>query len=208
MQIRSRKLSLLLLMMLLLASGGCIFSPDDDGDDNIIPPDPELPFPDTPDQLIANFKTVYTGMDFNAYRDEILSEDYTFVLQAETVEEFELSDNIYEYADELVIAQKMFSGQPNQDGVVLSTIEIQSLQPQGGWLDVPANDPYFGGYPGARFRNYIIVSYFIAQGGDFRYEVQGNVLFYVTSTEEMHEGALTPRYRLLGQLDQTAVIQP
>ncbi len=205
MQIRSRKLAMLLLMMLLLASGGCIFSPDDGGGDDIIPPEPPLPFADDPDQLIANFKTVYTDMNINLYRDEVLSEDYTFVLQAETVEEFQLSDNIYEYADEIVIAEKMFSGQPNSQNRVLSTIEIQVLQPQGAWLPVPANDPYFGGFPGARFRNYSILSYFNMQG-DFRYEIQGNVLFYVTADTVMHEGAMTPRYKLLGQLDQTSVL--
>ncbi len=163
-----------------------------------------LPFADTPDRLVDNFLFTYQAMDIDLYRDDILSENYIFLLQAETVEEFELQDNIYEYDDELAIAQKMFSGQPDQNGVVLSTIEIQSLQPQGGWYDVPANDPYFGGYPGARFRNYNILSYFNAQSGWFRYEVQGNVLFYVTSEEVMHDGVLTPQYRLLGQLDQTS----
>jgi hypothetical protein len=207
MQIRSRETGLLLLMMLLLASGGCIFSPDDTGGDNPVEPPVGLPFPDTPDKLIANFKTVYSAMDINRYRDEILSPDYTFVLQAETVEEFQLSDNIYEYADEVAIADKMFSGQPNLQDRVLSAIEIQTLQPQGAWLPVPANDPYFGGFPGARFRNYSLLFYFNMQG-DFRYEVRGDQLFYVTADTVMHNGVMTPRYKLLGQLDQTAVVGP
>jgi hypothetical protein len=203
MRIQSRILSLLLMMLLLLASGGCIFSPDDDGgEDPII--EPSLPFPDTPDKLMANFRTVYTAMNITKYREEILSPDYTFVLQDATVEFFGLPDNIYEYADEIVIAEKMFSGQPNLNGKVLTDIEIQTLQPQGAWMPVAANDPYFGGFPGAQFRNYTLLFYFNVQGS-FRYEVQGNQLFYVTAEEIMHNGVMTPRYKLLGQFDQTSV---
>jgi len=191
---------LLLLSLLLVAGGGCIFSPDDNPPD-ILPPVDTLPFPDTPDKIIANFKTVYTDMDINLYRDEILSPDYTFVLLNETVEHFGLPDNLFEFEDEIRITGKMFSGQPNEAGRVLSDIEIQVLQPQGAWLPVPDNDPYFGGL-GAQVRNYNTLIYFNMQG-EFRYEVQGNQLFYVAADTVMHDGALTPRYRLLGQLDQT-----
>jgi hypothetical protein len=161
-----------------------------------------LPFPGTPDQIIQNFVTAYGAMDVDLYRDEILSPDYTFILQAETVEEFGLPDNLYEYTDEVAIAEHMFSGQPNLEGRVLTDIEIQVLQPQGTWFPVPANDPYFGGFPGVHVRNYAVLIYFNCQG-EFRYEVQGDQLFYVTSEEVMHNGYMTPRYWLLGQLDQT-----
>jgi hypothetical protein len=203
MLIRSRAMSLLVMMLLLLAAGGCIFSPDDDGNDNPPPPEPTLPWPDTPDKLMDNFETVYTGMDLVGYREEVLSPHYTFVLQNETVEEFQLPDNLYEFSEDVAIHDKMFSGQPNSDGKVLTDIEIQELQPEGAWLPVTATDPYFGGYPGAKFRNYSLLFYFNVQG-DFRYEVRGNSLFYVTADTLMHNGVMTPRYRLLGQLDQTS----
>lgn len=74
--------------------------------------------------------------------------------------------------------------------------------PQGAWLAVPADDPYFGGFPGAQMCNYSVLLYFNVQG-EFRYEVQGDQLFYVTSEMVQHEGVLTPRFHLLGQLDQT-----
>jgi len=164
-----------------------------------------LPFPDTPDKLIANFKTVYGEMDLTNYRDEILSPDYTFVLQAETVEEFGLPSNIFEYADEVEIAAKMFSGLPNQLGKVLTGIESQVLQPEGAWMPVAANDPYFGGFPGARVRNYSMLFYFNSQDA-FRYEVRGNQMFYVTADTVMHNGVMTPRYKLLGQLDMTTIL--
>jgi hypothetical protein len=162
-----------------------------------------LPFPDTPNQLMQNFVTAYENMDLGPYRDEILSPNYTFVLLPETVEEFELPDNLYEHADEVAISQHMFTGQPNRNGRVLANIEIQVLQPQGTWLTVPPSDPYFGGFPGAIFRNYSLLFYFNTQG-DFRYEIYGNQLFYVSVETVMHDGVMTPRYLLLGQLDLTS----
>ena len=51
-----------LVVLLAAAASGCFFSPEDPKED---PSSPvvTLPFPDTPDQLIANFKTAYTGLD-------------------------------------------------------------------------------------------------------------------------------------------------
>ena len=114
-----------------------------------------------------------------------------------------MPDNLYEHADELAIAEHMFTGQPNSSGRVLANIEIQILQPEGTWLPVPANDPYFGHHPGAHFRNYSLLFYFNTQG-DLRYEIYGNCLFYVSVETVMHDGVMTPRYLLLGQLDQTS----
>jgi len=207
MLIRSRALDRsrvtgVLLVMLLLASGGCIFSPDDDGPGDDVGPAP-LPFPDTPDKLMTNFKNVYGGMDLVNYRDVILNPNYTFVLQDATVEQFGLPDNLFEYEDEVRIVDKMFSGQANSLGQVVAAIEIQSLQPQGAWLPVPDNDAYFGGV-GALVRNYNTLIYFNISG-DFRYEVRGDQLFYVVADTVMHDGVRTPHYTLLGQLDQTSI---
>jgi hypothetical protein len=159
-----------------------------------------LPFPNTPSQCMQNFVTAYEAMDLGSYRDEILSPDYTFVLLPETVEEFDLPDNLYEHADEIAISEHMFSGRPNAEGRVLANIQIQVLQPEGVWLPVPVNDPYFGGYPGAIFCNYSLLMYFNIQG-NFRYEIQGNQLFYLAAETIRHDGVMTPRYLLLGQRD-------
>ena len=89
----------------------------------------------------------------------------------------------------------MFSGQPNDAGRVISTdIEIQVLQPQGAWLPVPEADPYFGDVPGALVRNYNMLIYFNMQG-DFRYEVQGEQIFFVVARHRpgrrRHDAAAT-----------------
>jgi hypothetical protein len=201
-----RRWNLLLLAAaftgLLFAATGC---KDKDDPEPVPVPQYVLPFPDTPDQLMANFKTAYTDMDLDVYRDEVLRPDYTFVLLNETMEHFGLPDNLFEFADEVLITEKMFAGQPNEAGRVISDIEIQVLQPQGAWLPVLEADPYFGSVPGILYRNYNILIYF-NMAGQFRYEVQGNQLFYVAPDTVMHEGVMTPRYRLRGQLDQTSAM--
>jgi hypothetical protein len=184
----------------LVAVTGC-----KDKDDPVVPQVPEyvLPFPDTPNQLMANFKTAYGDMDLAVYRDEVLADTYDFVLQDATVEEFGLPDNLFDRADELRITGKMFAGQPNDLGSVISSIDIQSLEPRGAWLAVPETDAYFGD-AGTLVRNYNVLIYFNMQG-DFRYEISGDELFYVSPDTVMHDGAMTPCYRLRGQLDQTSV---
>jgi len=165
-----------------------------------------LPFPDTPDQLIANFEAAYGDMDLDAYRDEVLADAYTFVLQPETVEAFALADSLLDRDDELVIAQRMFTGQPNLDDRVLASIQMVERQPLSPWEPVPADDPHFGALP-ATLRRRFSLTYIFATQGDFGYQVVGAQVFYVACDTVLHEGAMTPRYRLRGQLDQT-VIQP
>jgi hypothetical protein len=198
-----RNLLFVSLAIAALAAPGC-YEDDPDTPPTVLP-QYTLPFPDTPDQLMANFETSYPDLDLDTYRDEILADAYTFVLQQGTVEEFGLPDNLYNRDDELAIAEHLFSGHPNLNGKVLTDIEIQTLQPQGAWMPVAADDPYFGGVPGAQFRNYTLLFYFNVQG-DFRYEILGNQLFYVTPDTVLYEGAMTPRYRLRGQLDQTGAM--
>jgi hypothetical protein len=196
-----RGLSALVVGVAVLV-GGC-----DQGDPpEQIEPSVGLPFPDTPDQLIDNFKTAYGGMDLEAYRDDVLSDQYTFVLQPETVEEFALADSLFDRDDELAIAETMFSGQPNAWDRVLTSIEMLELQPLSAWEAVPANDPYFGSLPETQRRRFSLIFYFAIQG-DFRYEVLGAQVFYVECDSVLHRGVMTPRYRLRGQIDQT-VLRP
>jgi hypothetical protein len=196
-----RLLALLVACSLVLTFTGC-----KDNDDPVVPQTPAdvLPFPDTPDQLMANFKTAYADMDLAPYRDEVLNQDYRFILQDSTVEQFGLLDNIFDFADEVRIAGKMFTTQPNSLGQIISAIEMQIMQGQGAWTAVPEDDPDFGGV-GALVRDYSILIYFNVQG-DFRYETRGDQLFYVVADTVLHAGVMTPRFSLLGQSDQTSIV--
>ncbi len=182
----SRLLGLLAACCLVLPLAGC-----NDQDD---PSGPEVPGPcfETPDALVAAFLVLYTGQDLATYRDNLLAPDYLFVLQPQTVVDFELPDDVFTFADEAAIAAAMFSGQLNARGEVLDSIEVQEFTPQGTWLDVEATDPNFGDVPGARVRTYAITMVFNIVG-EQRYEVSGLQLIYVTG-DNCH---------LLGQVDLT-----
>lgn len=173
-----------------------------DKDDPTGPSAPEyaLPFPDTPEQLMANFRTALTERDLAAYRDEVLADEYEFILQDATREDFGLPDNVLDRADELAIAEKMFTGQRNSLNQAISSIEVPTMQPQGVWTAVPETDLYFGDVPGALVCDFNILAYFNMQSY-FRYEVRGLQRFYAVPDNRMYEGTLTPCYRLRGQID-------
>jgi len=199
-----RSLLPLLLVLPLLAAGGCLFSPDDDNS----PPgggggNEGLPFPGTPDQLIENFQTVYEARDFLVYTEQILHPQYTFVLQEQTVEDFGLPDNLYEYEDEVVIAQKLFSESPGSNGQVITQIDVERMQPQGVWQDVDDSDQYFGGIENAQRRTYDVKLVLFVQGQNLQLIVEGNVIFYVAGTEVEYQGQTRLYYQLLGQWDFT-----
>lgn len=184
----------------LTLTAGC-----NDKDDPAGPPPPEytLPFPDTPQQLMANFRTALTELDLAAYRDEVLAGEYEFILQQSTQEDFGLPDNILDRTDELEIARKMFTGQPNSRNQVISSIEVASMQPTTAWLPVPETDADFGDVPDALVCSYYFRIYFNMRS-DLRYEVTGAQHFYVVPSTQMLGGVMTPCYRLRGQVDQSS----
>jgi hypothetical protein len=193
----SRLLALLLACCFTLPLVGC-----NDKEDPTGPESPGIVEPVTPDNLVANFKTAYDAMDLASYRDDVLAAGYRFLLQAETVEEYGLPDSTLSRADEVAVAGAMFTGQANNDGQILSAVEIQAFQPQGAWMSVPPDDPNFGDVTGAKVRTYSVLVNFSLQG-DTRYEVSGLQLIYVVPDTVTTDGTPIIRFRLLGQLDLT-----
>jgi hypothetical protein len=182
----SRLLALFTACCLALPLAGC---KDQDN-----PTLPEAPAPcfETAGAIVAAFRTSYLDQDLAGYRDDLLAPGYKFVLHPQTVVDFALPSGVFTYADEMAVAEAMFSGQPNSLGEVLASIEVDEFRPEGQWQDVEATDEYFGDVPGARFRAYSIHIFFNIEG-DQRYEVSGSQLVYVTG-DFCH---------LLGQVDLT-----
>lgn len=193
-----------LLAVVALTISGCS---DDDPSTKPNPQSYRLPFPDTPDQLMANFQTAVATRDLDAYRDEILADQYEFILQNQTVQQFGLPRAVLDRSAELAITQKMFSGQPNEDGRVLAAIDFQIFQPHGPWMPVPAADGYFQAIPGALVRNFDLVIVFDMQG-DLDYEIQGQQLFYAIPDIRLRDGNMVQCYRLRGQLDACSLVSP
>lgn len=193
----SRRFALLFACCLVLPLAAC-----NDKDDPTGPEPPVTVEPRTPDGLMADFSAAYAARDLAAYRDGVLAPAYRFPMQAATVDEFSLPDSTLLFAHEVAIVEAMFSGQPGSEGEVLTGITIDTLQPQGGWLPVSDDDPYFGGVAGAQVRTYSLL-FFFELTQDNRYEVGGLQMFYTVPETLLSDGEPVVRHRLLGQIDLT-----
>lgn len=192
-------LRVLAMLFVLAVLPGC-----DDEVAPVEPPEPPRGF-FHPDDVISALKLCYTDKDFSVYRDLVLDDEFTFVLQQSTVDEFDLEDDVFDRTEDLSAVKHMFSGASNLDGEVIRSFEFQVLQPLGAWLPVAVDDPDFGDVPGARARLYSVLFYSNTQS-DFRYETHGEQIFVVTADTFMVDGVPSPRYRLRGQIDLTTVL--
>lgn len=199
MQIRRLVLMVPLLLVALMGSG-CIFSPDNN-DPNPPPPTPPPPFPGDPDTLMTNFRSAYSSMKIDDYRI-VLNPQYVFILNPDDVPPGE-SDRLT-YAEELHIAENMFSGEPlekpNGDTVPgISSIAIAALNRLGPWTNVGPNDPDF---PNTKRGLYEIqLSFSRADANTII--VSGQQEFYVTNRDSLVNGAVRQFHQLRGQRDLT-----
>lgn len=190
-----------LVVLLTITVPGCLFDPKPEPPDPPPPPPPAAPYPGSEDQAIANLKTAYTSMKVADYRAG-LHPQYVFVLRPEDVLPGE-SDR-FTYAEELAVAENMFSGQPIErpgDSPVpaISAISIAVLDRQGAWTDVGSSDPDF---PNTRRGLYVIQLTFSRAGAN-TIIVNGQQEFYVTSRDSLVNGVTKPYFQLRGQRDLT-----
>jgi len=201
---RNRLLTLLVAVLAALTVAGCFGGDDEDGTGRLIVGPPPVPFADTPDQAIANFATAYEARDMSIYTDHVLHAQYRFVLQQQTVEDFGLPDNLYEYEDEVALSTKLFGEQPGSSGQIITQIDVERLQPQGVWDVVGDSDQYFGDVENAMRRTYNVKIIGFVQGQNLQLIVEGNVIFYVAPVTIEWDGETHEVYRLLGNWDYTA----
>lgn len=193
----NKLLLVLTLAALLIAPAGCIFSPDDDGPTE--PTDTGVKPATTKDILMQNFEIVYEDMDIDGFTD-MLHPQYKSILLPETQAEWGWSDDYYfDYTTELTIHRKMFGGVQGLDSHgntihPIATIEVNLLEQQQAWLDIPDDDIDFGGFDGeyAPFR--VTIEFFDANLSH-KFLVQQQVYFYVIPVEEGGRSI----FKMLGQ---------
>ncbi len=161
-----------------------------------------LPFPDTPDQLMANFKTVYEAMDSDVYRD-LIHPDFMMILEPSTIQDFPEVGETLDFDEEMGIAGNMFSGAPGHDpeGFItapVSSIAVPDLERLSVWEISPANDPI----PNTRSALFQVRIEF-NRTGDTTLRVTGQVKFYVTARDSLYQGEVRPYYQMVGQSDYT-----
>ncbi len=84
------------------------------------------PFPDTKEQLLANFKTAYKDMDIDEYR-ECLSENSEFIFTAEDADQFEIPNGYFERAEDLDVMERTFSGNSHVTPYGVTQPGLQSI---------------------------------------------------------------------------------
>jgi hypothetical protein len=200
---KSKFFLLLAGFALMVATAGCIFSPDDD--EREIPPPvvQPLPFPGSPDVLMANFQTIYETMDFDEYR-KIMHPDFLTILQEETIVDFPDVGTTLDVNEELRIHERMFSGDsledPNGNFVPgVGGISFSSFRALDAWTLSPGDDII----PNAEWAPFE-VDFLFDRGQEFStLKVEGTIKFYVTSRDSLHEGTVQQYYQMRGQVDLT-----
>ncbi len=202
---RKIQIACLLLMTTLLVMVGC--SEDEENplvpDDELNLPDSSLPFPDTPDQLLANFRTIYETRDADEYR-LILDPAFVTLLQQDTIIDFPLVGDELDMAEEFRIHDRLFLGEVLQDanGNLLPpivTFSFSRLTKIVDWgLSLPT-DPI----PSTLSALYD-VEILADRGQSYStYIIRGQIRFYGTTAEVILDGQPQSYFRLVGQLDLT-----
>ena len=189
----------------VVLAGGFFLTGCNDDENPGPPPCGELdamPYPASEDQLLANFRTAYESMDFGSYR-QLLDPDFVMYLQPSTRQEFPDVGPTLDLSEELVIAERMFSGQPitNSNGDLvagISAVGFAAFEQQGGWATSAATDSI----PDTRFALFAVVLQF-DRPGDSTLSAVGLLKVYVTSRDTVVCGANRSYYRLRGLVDLT-----
>lgn len=202
----SVRLVVLMLVVLLIASG----CSDEEKNpltpgvgDNI--PDSSLPFPDTPEQLMANFQTIYETMDVDEYK-LILDPAFETILQQGTQDEFPGVGSTLDVTEENRLYARMFLGELLQDanGNLLPAIlhfSFSQFRVLVDWGESLPTDPI----PNTLSALYE-VEILVDRGQSFStLIVRGQIRFYVTTAEGKLNGQPKTYFRLVGQLDLTNI---
>ena len=194
---------LAILIALGLMTGLLCSCEDDDDICRLLPPQTlTLPFAGSEDQLMANLQTSYEDMDYNQYR-KLLHRDFEMYLLPSTQEAFPLVGPTLDLAEELLIHQRMFGGDPlvDSDGNVLpgiSTISFQSFEKVVAWDVSPPTDIF----PNTRFSLYDVTILWDRPGFS-TWKVEGSVKFYVAGRDSLHDGVASTYWRMIGMQDLT-----
>lgn len=164
---------------------------------------PGLPFPDTADKLMANFRTAYETRDLVEFK-RLLHPDHITILQASTVAQFPDVGLTLDVIEERRIHERMFSGLNVTDPIGalvpgVQGITFQTFARQGTWGTSPGTDQI----PDTQVALYDMVVLWDRGGLYSTLKVQGSVKFYVVHQDSLVDGVTKPYYRLRGQLDLT-----
>jgi len=163
----------------------------------------QMPFPDTPAQLMANFQTTYESRNALEYLI-LMDPGFLTILQMQTVEEFPDVGTTLDHDEESRIHRRLFPGEALTDpnGNLIPGVEriaFSRFRALDAWVETPAEDFF----PGTEWAPYE-VEILLDRGLSFStLKVEGMIRFYVTSKDSLYQGSIRPYYQMAGQLDLT-----
>lgn len=166
------------------------------------PPGSSLPFPDTPEQLMANFAAAYETMDAEEI-GYLLAPEFQLFLKDATVEEFPVLGPTLDRDDMAVFHGRMFAGESGRDAQgnltnPISTIELMEPVQLTEWGPTLAGD-HLPGVPSALFE----VSLAFMRAGDKTLRSEGQIRFFLSERDSLHQGVVQSCFRLAGMADFT-----
>ena len=190
----------------LIASGGCLFSPDTPPNVDPPPQPTKYIWPGAPDSLMYNFRTAYTSMDIDHYR-EALHPDFRFIFNQLDVERLNLPSSFETFADDITSTANMFSGnsivKPDQTTVPgVSAINIQVLDRTEPWVDEGSDNPDF---PNTQRATFNVAMSLARVSNATTLLISGQQMFYVSYKDSTHNGLPARYYQLRGQRDLTSI---
>ncbi len=164
-----------------------------------------LPFPDSPEKLMANFQTIYETMQVYDYL-RTMHPDFLTILQQETTDEFPDVGTTLSRYEEQNVHKRMFSTQAVTDpqgnlvpGVQAIVFDV--FQQMAPW---ETTDPD-GLFPDAFWAPYQ-VSILWDRGQNFStMRVEGVINFYVVSRDFEYKDEAGQFFQMIGQLDLTNI---
>jgi hypothetical protein len=163
----------------------------------------KLPFPGSPEQLMANFRTVYETRDPGEYI-KLMHPDFLTILQDATIQEYPDVGTTLDRYEEQNIHKRMFSGlavtDPQGELVPgVQDIHFSVFMPLNTWQVTPPDDIF----PNALMAPFEVVI-MLDRGQNYStMRVEGLIKFYVTSSGFKHNGLKQQFYQMVGQVDLT-----
>jgi len=194
-----RSIITVVMLTALAVLGGC------SEEDAIITPveTPGLPFPDTPDKLMENFRTVYETMDLVEF-PRLMDPAFVTFLKLTTINAFPDVGPTLDVQEETRIHARMFSRQNVEDPEGMAVQGIQAM----AFQTLERRSEWEFSEPGDVMPNTLCAVYDVVilsdRGGIYSMlKTQGGIRFYVGYRDTVVNGRTRPFYRMLGQFDFT-----
>jgi len=150
-------------------------------------------FPDSEDQLIANFLWSLGNLDLVHYAD-VLHVDYRFKFQSFDVDRFALPSAFLDRQQELQVAANTFA---TASGI--AAIHVERFDRLENWVDAPVHPDF----PGTR-RGIFAVELLVERPGSTDLSITGLQEFFLASRDStLPGGQVRPYFEMMGQIDQS-----